>query len=239
MKNIQSIVESLGYSPREATIYLSLLTLGQSTAAAVAQHAGLNRVTTYTILERLVGQRLVTRGQSPRSRLYAAVDPSSLLRDTQQRTAELESILPLLHQLSAPAPSRPTVQQYEGLLAVQRAYQLSLDASTEICNYANSAIIRDHWPEYDHDYVAQRCARGIFLRCISPRDPHGQAVLAADAQFHRQTRLIDPQLFNADNEVMIWDQSVLIVSFAPQTFAIHIQSPAVADTQRQIFEMLW
>ena len=46
-------LEKLGFSPKEADVYISLLELGSAVVSDVAKKAGINRSTAYVLLESL------------------------------------------------------------------------------------------------------------------------------------------------------------------------------------------
>lgn len=135
----------------------------------------------------------------------------------------------------------PHVRFFEGWEGVRRVYEDTLTAKSEILNYANSAVVREFWPAYDVEYVAERVKRGIHLRGIAPEDAAGRKVHGQDREKLREIRLVPGKDFDFTNEINIYDSKVAICSFAsqPQMFAVIIESKEVAETQRQIFEMAW
>lgn len=238
-KNLVEILKNIGISDREARVYLAALDCGSAPASEIARGAGLNRVTTYTILKKLIQRGLVSSTTRAEVQYFSALDPELLISQTRHRADELASQLPALRALQADNSDAPTVRLFEGLAGVKQAYAETLRSTGEILNYANSKNLRTHWPEYDEEYVAERCDRGIFLRGIAPDDAPGRRVSEQDEQYHRETRLLPKKMFWVENEIKIFDDTMLIASFEPNPIAILISSPAVADTQRQIFEISW
>lgn len=229
----------VGLSPKEALVYIANLEKGTNVVSVIANSAKFNRITTYTILEKLLARGLVTISVRDGVKHFTAVSPDIFSESVKQRAKQLEKSVPHLLALAGNNTSRPIVQMFEGLAGVKRAYKETLSASGEILNCANSKGLREHWPEYDIEYVAERSRRKIFLRGLAPNDKSGESVKSGDKKFHRETRLLPQENFWVENEINIFDDKLLITSFDPKVFAILIQSQAVANTQRQIFEMLW
>jgi len=125
---------------------------------------------------------------------------------------------------------------------VKRVYEDTLTAQSELLNYANSAIVRANWENYDEDYVAKRVKSGIYLRGIAPDDEAGRKVMHMDKYTNREIRLVPGDEFDFNNEIHIYDNKVAICAFGKEqadAFAVIMESKEVADTQRQIFEMAW
>lgn len=229
----------VGLSQKEAEIYIAVLEKGTSVVSRIATRAKFNRITAYTILEKLLTRGLVTISVRDGVKHFTAVSPEIFSESIRQRAKRLEKSVPQLLALAGNNTSRPIVQMFEGLTGVKRAYKETFNAAEEILNFANSKGLREHWPEYDVEYVVERARRKIFLRGIAPDDEIGEIVQSGDKKFHRETRLLPRESFWVENEINIFDDKMLITSFDPKVFAILIQSQAVANTQRQIFEMMW
>jgi hypothetical protein len=137
------------------------------------------------------------------------------------------------------------VRFFEGWEGVRRVYEDTLTSQEEILNFANSAVVREFWPAYDEEYVAERVKRGIYLRGIAPSDATGKRVHGQDKQMLREIRLVPAKDFDFQNEINIYGHKVAICSFdsglrsGSDMFGVIIESREVAETQRQIFEMAW
>jgi len=229
----------VGLSEKEAQVYLAVLENGTSLVSRIAKTAGYNRITTYTILEKLLLRGLVTQTNKKDTKYFTAIAPEIFAKDVVQRAKDFKQDVPFLKLLAGGNESRPVVQFFEGLEGVKKAYEETLKSRTEILNYANSKNLRECWPDYDQQYVSKRAKKKKFLRGLAPDDEPGCMVRADDKKYFREIRLLPQKLFWVENEINIFDDKLLITSFSPQVFAILIQSKAVADTQRQIFEMSW
>lgn len=234
----QNIID-IGLTENESLVYLSALRVGKSSASEIAKNAGLNRVTTYGILEKLNHRGLIQSVQLAGIQNFNAIHPDIFVERARQKVQALEQSLPDLRHLMSDYQMRPNVRFFEGISELKKAYAETLKSKTDILNYANSKNIREHWSNYDLEYVSKRTRKKIFLRGLAPNDSFGRAVKKEDLIYHRETRLLKLSEFEVENEVNIFDHSLLIASFFPHPFAILIESKTVAKTQRQIFELLW
>lgn len=232
------ILSRNGFSEKEAKVYLTCLSLGPSTVLEISRKAELSRGSCYDLLEEMTEKGYVSKLHKEKHLIFSPVDPDTLLQRTEENVRKLELALPELKGLFH-KHARPRVRYFEGLDGVKQVYLDTLTATTEILNYANSREIRQHWPNYDEEYVAERCEKGIFLKGIAPDDEWGQAVQRDDAKCLRETRLLSAQDFQFTNEINIYDNKVAITSFQNDMIGILIESDAIADTQRDIFKMAW
>ncbi|KKR08981.1 MAG: transcriptional regulator TrmB [Candidatus Peregrinibacteria bacterium GW2011_GWE2_39_6] len=230
---------NIGFTKKEACVYLAALELGSSGASEIALRAKLNRVTTYDVLEKLIHKGFINTYIQQKIRYFTATDPDIVKTDYQQRFNGFKATLPDLRRLHGKT-AHPNVNYYEGIEAIKKVYWDTLTAQTEILNYADSKSIRRYWPAYDEEYVAERVKKKIYLRGIAPNDMEGALVVAKNRKTHREIRLVNPGEFPFTNEINIYDNKVSIISFGKEdVLGMLIESQEIADTQRAIFMMAW
>lgn len=240
-RDLLPILESIGLDPKEAQLYLTGLQIGSAPASEYAKRSKLNRITSYNSLEEMVQKGIFTMERKMRAKWYSPVAPEYLSIEARKNAESLERVLPELRSLQGAAHRSPHVRFFEGWEGVQKVYEDTLSASGELLNFANSAVVRQFWPEYDEEYVEQRVKRGIHLRGIAPDDAAGKKVHGDDRQYLREIRLVPAKDFDFQNEINVYDHKVAICSFGDggNVFGVIIESKEVAETQRQIFEMAW
>jgi sugar-specific transcriptional regulator TrmB len=110
---LQNTLQHLGYSEKEARIYLALLELGTSPASTIARFIGENRVTTYSVLKVLVKRGLILESKKNTIQVYTALSPDILIEQERSKYETLESSLPELLSLMNQHSTRPKVTSYE------------------------------------------------------------------------------------------------------------------------------
>ncbi len=93
--------------------------------------------------------------------------------------------------------------------------------------------------KYMHDYVIRRAKKGIRARGIAENKPGIKEFTKENKAQLRTTKLVDEKEFNLKNEINIYANKVIIITFKPEIFGVLIESKEIADTQRAIFEMAW
>ncbi len=232
------VLIDIGLSDKESRVYLATLEIGASPASEIAVRSKMNRVSCYDILEKLIKRGFISTYNQNKIKFFNAIDPDEIRNSYRQKYMNLKSALPDLRRLHGKT-SHPRVTYYEGLAAIKKIYSDTLTAKSEILNYADSKLIRQHWPNYDDEYVNERVKRKIYLRGIAPKDSHGELVALENKIRHREIRLVTPGEFSFANEINIYDDKVSIISFGSDLLGMIIESHEIADTQRAIFKMAW
>ena len=115
---------------------------------------------------------------------------------------------------------------------------LTLKKGDEILAYVGE-YENEELEKYMHDYVLRRAKKGIRARGIAEAKPGIKAFIKENKAQLRTTKLVSEGRFNLKNEINIYANKVIIITYKPEPFGILIESKEVADTQRAIFEMAW
>jgi len=230
---------NLGFEAKEAKIYLALLELGQASILGISRKSKVNRASIYYIIEKMKQKGVVTQIKKRGTDYFMPLDPDLMYQQQRKNLKEFHEVIPELKSMVNQSGLKPMVRFFEGIEGIKAVYADTLTSKTEIINYANSQDVRKYWPEYDTEYVAERASKKIHLRGIAPDDEYGRAVKKDDKKTYRNIRLIDSKKLNFKNEIKIYDHKIAMISFSKNLFAIIIESEALADTQRSIFEMAW
>ena len=233
-----TVLTNLGLSEKEAKVFLACTERGIAVVSDIAESAGINRVTTYDILEKLKQRGMVSYYTKKKIKYFSAISPETLLEEYEKRTSDLRGVLPKFKTLTGEI-NHPRVRYFEGLEGIKAIYADTLTSKTEILNYSNSFEIRKKWPTYDAEYVEKRAKKQIYLRGICPKDKAGEQVHSQDKKYNREMRLIPSDQFDFTNEINIYDDKVAIISFKDELIGMIIESIEIANSQRAIFNMCW
>lgn len=237
-QELTQILTSLGLTEKEAKVYLACTEIGTGVVSSIGQAAGINRVTTYDILEKLKQRGLVSYFTKKKIKYFSSTDPEILLEEFEKRTNDLRLSLPKFKKLTGETKT-PRVRYFEGLEGIKNIYAETLSSKSEILNFSNSTEVRKQWPNYDKEYVEKRAKKKIFLRGLSPKDKAGETVHSENKKYFREIRLIPAKQFDFSNEISIYDNKVAIISFKNELIGMIIESHEIANSQRAIFNMCW
>ncbi|MFA4817759.1 MAG: helix-turn-helix domain-containing protein [Parcubacteria group bacterium] len=235
---------NLGFSPKEAVVYLALLELGPSTATEIARKAGINRTTSYDILESLLSDDLASLTGEAKIQKYRAESPEKVLKFLEskidiakERLSEAQILLPQLLSVYN-IKEKPKVKFYEGIEKMKEAFEDTLTADGEILAYAIGDMIQTIPAYYFQDYFKKRIEKNIKVRVIAPDTADSRKIAENDKKELRTTILIPGDKFYFSIETDIYNEKVLVLSWK-EKFAVIIESEEIASAQRKIFELSW
>lgn len=234
----------LGFSDKEANVYLALLKLGKGTVSSIARKAGIQRTTAYNVLDGLVSKNLVRiSGKEPKQE-YVAESPDLILRalqakkkETQEQLKKADKIIPQLKSMHN-IGNRPKISFYEGEEGLIKVYEDTLTSSEPIKAYATLDEMYKALPGYFPDYFKRRAKKGIHINAIIPVTKAAKERMKYDKAEMRTTQLIPVEKFRFSPEINIYDNKVMIASWR-EKLGIIIESEEIADAMKKIHELSW
>lgn len=245
----EQLLERLGLTEREAKLYLAALEIGPSSVLHLAKKAGLNRPTTYVVIDTLMNQGLLTSHIRGKRTLYAAEPPSQLTsllaaRETEFASLkdELKKTLPELEAISALATDRPRVKYYEGRSGIDSDYLnllRSLKRGDTIFAFTSLDDMERMNPETPANRTRDRERLGINLQVIYTR-ASGPLDDATSKNAKRIARYVPKDQFSFNcSMTIIPNQAVHIISYGGKLAAVEIQSPSIASSMKTFFDLAW
>ncbi|MFA5322271.1 MAG: helix-turn-helix domain-containing protein [Smithella sp.] len=238
-------LQKLGFSQNKAKTYLACLELGSAPASTIAQKAGLERTTTYKLLEELASEELIDEDVATKVKTYVARSPKELLQHLQEKQKTADSLIPILLEQVHKATRPPRIRFYSGLRGVKQVFEDALTVEKKVV-YTFSPIqsILDHFgPTYARHYLAQRKKFGITrqaLRQLSDKKgiPGTWDLFASDERTAREVRFL-PKGIAFQSLIQIYDEKISFISFSEHYYAFIIENKELTDFMKQIFQLLW
>jgi sugar-specific transcriptional regulator TrmB len=249
---IRTYFAKLGLEAEIADIYLALHTHGPQTISALARTAKVERTRIYRLLEHLTETNLVEVEMDVKRGIIKAAPVANLRILINQREEELKNLhdeLGLVEQilarnsLSDPA-SR--VQFYRGPEGIRQMLWNELEAKTEVLGYnyrileeATGKKFMERWTD---TFEERRLGQRLLLN-----DDFAQSWQEGKSSIgtHRQVKgiayhVIQPSVFRIRHSCDIYDDVTAYYHWkADEVFGIEIYNQDIADSQRQMFELLW
>ena len=247
------IIETLrkiGFSEKEAMIYVQLIRLGAQAVSVISEKTGINRTTTYDIIESLTKKGLIASIKKGSVTYFKALDPKQLLnyleREKTEQTKKIEkqqheikALLPALISLENPESTKPKVTFYEGEKGMRQAYEDTLTSSETILAYANVEDMHKGLPNFFPDYYRRRgIEKKIHIKAIFPDNKISIDRHKKDKPENRESLLIPSKKYNFSPEINVYDDKVLYASWR-EKMAIIIKSKEIADFHKQMYKLCW
>jgi HTH-type transcriptional regulator, sugar sensing transcriptional regulator len=238
-------LEKLGFSTKEADVYLALLELGSAIVSDVAKRSGINRSTAYILLESLVEKGFVSISEKNNVKLFSVTPPERLiqyLQDAVKKQTELvglaHNLLPELKSLYVGIGPKPRVQFFEGTEGLKTAYEDTLSAKETIRAYASIENMHKALPGYFPEYYNRRAKQNIAIRAIFPDTPEAKERIKHNKTEARESLLVPSDKYAFSPEINIYDNKIIFMSWV-EKFALVIESQELADALKKVFELSW
>lgn len=234
-------LEKLGFTEKEANLYVAALELGEANIQQLAKKSGVKRTTAYDIIESLKKRGLITQTTKGKKTLYMASDPRKIESTLEEQRAMVKHVMPDLLAIANSIGSKPKVSFFEGSEGIKEAYRDTLNYPDQelLAWVAEEAIDKFDLDYLNNDYLPKRIEKKIWVRAIAPDVKEMQEYKETDETSLRRTRLTDADSFGLDVEIDLYGKNKVAVMSFEEGFAMVVESKKIYDTLRNIFEMNW
>ena len=235
MNGVKEKLRELGFSEKEATVYLTLLGVGAAVASDIAKRAGLKRSTAYVILESLAEKGLVSAVDRRGVRLYHAAPAEQLVQYMRNMASRYEGFVDVAKVLSqklkaprAASTPAPKVQIFQGMDAVKSVYEDVLASLGEIRVHADFAHTKA-----GRKNLAEKGEHNIKIRKIFFAASGDRTAVAPDQEGLRKILLHSRGQDGFSSEMNIYDDRVVFIS-PSENFALIAESKEFANALKKI-----
>ncbi|MEK7567630.1 MAG: helix-turn-helix domain-containing protein [Patescibacteria group bacterium] len=241
-KKLSVMLESVGLTTNDSTIYLYLLERGNSMSGSKLSIAtGLHRQYVYNSLKKLEKFKLI---ESIRDKLrfkYRALPPlqvTKLARKKLDEAEEIEKELKLISNVGAE-------QDFEIYMGERQVFDFeekvvnTLKSNSEqyIIGGASDHFIKFFGDQYK-DFSGLAKDQKLHSRYVGCPEEEDWLKLAKEANPHFEYKILNTLPKTIVNTVVRFD-TVTIYSFASPPLVYVIKSKIVADNYKKFFDMLW
>ncbi|NTW30220.1 MAG: hypothetical protein HGA33_03005 [Candidatus Moranbacteria bacterium] len=234
----------IGLNEKEAKVYLASLELGQSVVQAIANKAGVNRATTYFVIEGLMAKGLMSSFHQGKKQFFIATDPDRLVeileeqeRDMKRKSEELKKLIPQLQSINNKKSDRPVVRYYEGkegISAMNDELIKIVSGSVVPMAYSVDAVDNLFMKEERARAKKKRLDKKIKTKAIYT---YKDGVLESTTDGDR--RKVPFEKFPIKSDIAIFDDNVRIASLGNRQVGIIIEDKEIADSMRAVLDLAW
>ncbi len=245
MERYELLFAALGLSPKEMTVYLSLVKEGPSSVRQLAVATGINRGTAYDVLKELQAHGLARFYNAETRQYFVAESPKRLEMMAKEKEAELHqvasdlsSVVSQLETLYDGGDRQPIVRMYEGLDGVRQILEDVLGSvekmtEPEYCVYSSGAVRNAGLYAGYPNYTKDRIAKNIHVKNIT------------FGKFGKTYGLDERRHVTSDagapTYVLIYAGKVanIFLDGRGEFMGLIIDNRAMYETQRVLFAELW
>lgn len=241
----------LGLSEKEAKVYLATLELGEDTVQNIGKKAGVNRATTYVILEKLMGLGLVSSIEHDKKAKFIAESPTELVnileeqkREIEGRRTHLDEAMNQLMAIYNTKKGKPIVRYFEGAEGLTTMDGHGIDeikvTGKERLSIFPMDIVEEYFPEKRKASLQRRVKAQIKSRTIYTHKD-GPVEVERNRRELRDAVYIPRKSFPIDATIEINpDWGIKLYNFKDKNFfGVLIQSPTLANNMKELFELAW
>lgn len=236
---ILDICQRLGLSTHASEVYVSLLSLGQSTVTQIARMAKIERLPVYRVLPELHELGLIAKITKGKHIEYTAMPPERLRELHTRLGGELEQALPTLKTQHEKSKRTSTVKHLvgrEGIVAVYDDILETLPVGGTFYRYSSGKTERRKNLYVPKDYAKRRDAKRLERFVITNKATAARKKPTLERALKSVPAGTD--LFAHDITELIYGNKVAFVDYGKEA-AIIIENKEVAEFQTRLFKLLY
>jgi sugar-specific transcriptional regulator TrmB len=238
----KSLLE-LGFSDKEGEVYISMLELGPASVQDIAKKAGVNRSTTYVMIESLKRRGLLSTFERGKKIYFSAESPEKLklvmqdeIADVKAKQARMEAALPRLQAIFNAHADKPHVRYLEGEHALMQVRNEIVESRSP------------HWEFYSVDEALMQTTRIAHAERIeATKKMTGRALFTIKPGFEVpyfddtgvEIRTLPYDAFAFSGDLALVGNRVYLLSMKTIGAVIIIENEEMAEIIRTLYEAAW
>lgn len=232
MGMIDNVLSEMGFEEREAKIYLLLIKEGDMPALKIARKTGIDRTTTYDILERLIGKGFVSTYSKNKSKHFKPLKPNKLLDYFKEKYSSLQKIIPEMNKLSNKTQEKTSCEIFQGKDGLKTALN-------DLIKYGKDYKVINIRNEYEQILGFFNESGVLKLNEFKAKE---KAIVEKGVKFKKlqkgEYRYVKNKL-KSPITTLIYENVVVFFIWNEPYFAIRIENKSFSDAQEEYFDLLW
>jgi len=230
------ILEDIGLTKGEITVYLALLEEGSVSAGKVLEKAGVQNSVFHFCVNRLIDKGLVAYVVEGKRKIYSAADPENFLVYVKDKEEQVKKLLPKLKAKQNFLKQKEGVELFKGLKGVINLLNILIKDSKkgdEFLFFAPDVSERNEdVQKFYARYDMKRKDKGLVTK--------GIAISKLKSLFETRKYL---EMKYSDKPLpansAICGNKMVLVSWGDQPTGVLIESKQIIDQQKEFFKSLW
>lgn len=235
---LQEILQLIGLSDKEATVYLSLLELGEGSVAQISRKSGIERTYCYDLLDSLVSKGKATVVTSNSKQRYQAVSPDNLQMDAEETLSHIKKAMPELVAHYNTSGQKPRVYYFEGREAIERLYREMINSLQYDAIVSPGALYEALGEKKIKRFTKEVVANEVKIRELVTAE---QGMPDFASHYHKPlqaVRLLSPEVKLA-TDTLLYQNKMVSIAYTPMLHAIVTEGTDIVSTQKALFEYMW
>ena len=241
-------IQELGLSDKEAKVYLALLELGEATAQQLAIKSGINRATTYVMLDTLQSKGFISTVDKDKKTFFIAEDPFSVVKNLEdeqkyleERMGKAKKLVPELQMVYNLSRSKSKVRLFEGKESLRIIQNEALKSkSREFYEIFNLNLALEHFPVSENDHRQDFRKKGFKEKIIMIYDPKKPVPDLPPLSKNVERRYLPYDKYPMTTDIGIYtEDKIAIISMKDNVVGVTIENKEIRDSLKVMFDMIW
>lgn len=232
MENVRYVLKELGFTNREAKIYLLLLKEGDLPAFSIARGTEIDRTTIYDLLENMISKGVVSTYTKNKAKQFRALNPEKLLLHYKEKYSSLETILPDLNKINKSKDEKVTCELFAGLNGLKIVLKELFKKNMQ---YKVIGIRKEYEKilGYFNDLGTLKADELNIKEMAIVEEGTEFIKLKAGKYRYLNSNLLPPVT------TLIFENIVVFLLWKEPFYAIRIENLDITKTQEKYFDILW
>ncbi len=241
----QKLLEEIGLTKGEITVYLTLLKLGETTTGKIVDEAQISSGKIYEILDKLIKKGLASFIIKEKTKYFSASSPNRILdylhekeKQIKEKEQELKSEIPVLLKIQKSRIKAHETHLYRGFKGIQTAIFEALENLTPKDEVLAMGIISSKSETYNilwQNWHSQRIKKKIICKAIfSDKDTDYYKSFKKMKQ--TEVRVLQGLTPSA---IDVIGNRVLIFTYKEEPSCLSINNPEIAQSFTTFFNTMW
>lgn len=239
-KTLLKVLESIGFSEKEARIYAALTELGRGTVAQIAKKAELKRPIVYVVLGGLMAHGYASEIPNTKVNTYQATDATIILRNMQTSVKNLSDFIPVLRTLSNKGGRRPHITYFDNKESLKKVYE-EMNYEEEPFFVTSYVRLEETFPGIIDDWVSgykkgrYKKLRGFH---IVSDDLKEIEIVKVFKTVNQRVRILS-ELRRSSMDFTLYGKKLALSYLGENPFCVVIESEGLVASLRPIFDIVW
>lgn len=235
------VLEDIGFTKNEVSVFLSLLRIGTSTIADITKESGIHRANVYEIIQRLEEKGVVNSVNVSGKKSYKPCNPRNIYDLLMERENKLNKIMPQLVALFESKKEKYDVQFYRGSNGIKVMLR-EINKHDSYDAFGISSNLSKILGDYYLQWVNARLRRNLFSRVIKT---HGDILpepeILGITNYKRIFNVKEvPREFASNTSTWIFGDKVsIILESLSSPVAILVEAKEISRDYKRQFEFMW
>lgn len=229
------VLQSLGFTQAEASVYLTLLEIGPEKVGKIIEKTGLQSSTIHNNLHFLIDRGFINYVLRGKTKIYQAADPKLILMEFKEREKELEKLIPKLETRFL-LKEKQQAEIYEGLNGVKIMLNEFIDDTKPDDVFYFFAVdvsgLNKEIQEFFEAYDIKRKSKKLIVKGLARRE---LKTLFTKRKYLKM-RYVD---FPIPANVSMCNNKLVLINWGDKPTGILINSKQLVENHVIFFEELW